>query len=105
MPRLVWRDLTAGLWYGTSTRGVALADALPTVSQARLTRLRLPIYKLAFVSVGMAGVQVSSKPFDHAGLSIMETSPQSPMHDLEATLFSQVSTYLGDYTPGTVYQC
>jgi hypothetical protein len=32
MPTLVWPYLTALLWYGTSTSGVALAEALQTVS-------------------------------------------------------------------------
>jgi hypothetical protein len=32
MPTLVWPYLTALLWYGTSTSGVVLAEALQTVS-------------------------------------------------------------------------
>jgi hypothetical protein len=39
MPTLVWRYLTALLYYGTSTNCVALAEALETVSHDRLTRL------------------------------------------------------------------
>jgi putative transposase len=39
MPTLVWRDLTALLYYRTSTSCVALAEALQTVSHDRLTRL------------------------------------------------------------------
>jgi putative transposase len=39
MPMLVWPDLTALLYYGRSTRCVALAEALQTVSHDRLTRL------------------------------------------------------------------
>jgi hypothetical protein len=39
MPTLVWPYLTALLWYGTSTSGVALAEALQTVSHDRLTRM------------------------------------------------------------------
>jgi hypothetical protein len=36
---LVWHDLTALLYYGTSTSCVALAEALQTVSHDRLTRM------------------------------------------------------------------
>jgi hypothetical protein len=39
MPTLVWRSLTAGRYERTSTRGVARAEALPTVSPDRLTRM------------------------------------------------------------------
>jgi hypothetical protein len=39
MPTLVWHDLTALLYDRTSTGCVALAEALATVSHARLTRL------------------------------------------------------------------
>jgi DDE superfamily endonuclease len=39
MPTLVWRYLTALLYYRTSSSCVALADALKTVSHDRLTRL------------------------------------------------------------------
>src|SRR5919205_4163589 len=39
MPTLVWRYLTALLYYGTSTKCVALAEALETVSHDRLTRM------------------------------------------------------------------
>jgi putative transposase len=39
MPTLVWRYLTALLYYRTSTSCVALAEALQTVSHDRLTRL------------------------------------------------------------------
>src|SRR5262245_19257861 len=43
MPTLVWRYLTALLYDRTSSRGVALAEGLETVSHERLTRL-LPGY-------------------------------------------------------------
>jgi hypothetical protein len=36
---LIWHDLTAWRYYGTSTSGVALAAAPQTVSQDRLTRM------------------------------------------------------------------
>jgi putative transposase len=39
MPELLWRYLTALLYYGTSASCVALAEALQTVSHDRLTRL------------------------------------------------------------------
>lgn len=39
MPTLVWHDLTALLYDRTSASGVALAEALQTVSHDRLTRL------------------------------------------------------------------
>jgi putative transposase len=39
MPELLWRYLTALLYYGTSASCVALAEALQTVSDDRLTRL------------------------------------------------------------------
>jgi hypothetical protein len=38
MPELLWLSLTAWLYYRTSGRGVALAEALETVSHDRLTR-------------------------------------------------------------------
>jgi hypothetical protein len=39
MPELLWLFLTALLHYRTSASGVALAEALETVSHDRLTRL------------------------------------------------------------------
>ena len=39
MPTLVWRYLTALLYSGTSSRCVALAEGLQTVSHDRLTRM------------------------------------------------------------------
>ena len=42
MPTLVWLSLTALLYDRTSSRGVALAEALETVSHDRLTRM-LPV--------------------------------------------------------------
>jgi hypothetical protein len=39
MPALIWLYLTAVLYYRPSVRGVALAEALETVSHDRLTRL------------------------------------------------------------------
>jgi hypothetical protein len=39
MPELLWLSLTAWLYDRTWGRGVALAEALATVSHARLTRL------------------------------------------------------------------
>jgi hypothetical protein len=38
MPELLWLYLTALLYYRTSASGVALAEALQTVSHDRLTR-------------------------------------------------------------------
>ena len=39
MPKLIWLYLTALLYYRTSATCVALAEALPTVSPDRLTRM------------------------------------------------------------------
>ena len=39
MPKLIWLYLTALLYYRTSATCVALAEALPTVSHDRLTRM------------------------------------------------------------------
>ena len=39
MPMLVWHDLTALLYDGTSTSGGALAEARQPVSHERLTRM------------------------------------------------------------------
>jgi DDE superfamily endonuclease len=39
MPELLWLYVTALLYYRTSATGMALADALPTVSHDRLTRM------------------------------------------------------------------
>jgi hypothetical protein len=40
MPELLWRYRTAVLSYRPSASGVALAEARPTVSQDRWTRMR-----------------------------------------------------------------